>query len=110
MVLSQRLIDAQILIRSLCLTHKRLLLPVIICVLLLTKNTHALTINVLSDAFWQVSAYVAASLAIYHYLASIISQYKWLVNVHANNSKYQVVAASLMGAIPGCGGAIVIIT
>lgn len=110
MELSQRLIDAQLLIRSVCLAKKRLLLPVIIFSLLLTQSTHNITISVLADAFWQVSAYVAASLTVYHYLANFISQYKWLVNVHANNSKYQVVAASFMGAIPGCGGAIIIIT
>ncbi|OUR61789.1 hypothetical protein A9Q74_07700 [Colwellia sp. 39_35_sub15_T18] len=110
MELSQQAVSSKRIIKSVYLSHKRLLLPILILALLLTDSTYLITINVLSDAFWQVSAYVAASLALYHYLSSLLVRYKWLLNVPNTNSKYQTVFASLMGAIPGCGGAIIVIT
>lgn len=110
MELSQKIADAQLLIKGFYLSHKRLLLPVFIMALLLTDNTFHLTLQVLSDAFWQVSAYVAASLTLYHFLGSLLRRFKWLVNVHASNSKYQILFAGFMGSIPGCGGAIIVIT
>ncbi len=110
MELSQQATSRKHILKSVCLSHKRLLLPMFILALLLTDSTYLITINVLSDAFWQVSAYVAASLALYHYLSSLLTRYKWLLNVPNTNSKYQIVFASVMGAMPGCGGAIIVIT
>ncbi len=92
------------------LSHKRLLVPILIIALLLTDSTYQLTVGVLSDAFWQVSAYVAASLTLYHYFASLVVRHKWLLNVPRSNSIYNSMFASLMGAMPGCGGAIIVIT
>ncbi len=96
--------------KSTFLSHKRLLVPILIIALLLTDSTYLLTVGVLSDAFWQVSAYVAASLTLYHYFANLIVRHKWLLNVPRTNSIYQTTFASLMGAMPGCGGAIIVIT
>jgi len=110
MELSQQSISKKNIFKSVYLSYKRLLIPIAIVALLFTDTTRFITLNVLSDAFWQVSAYVAASLTIYHYLASLLSRYQWLLNVPTDNSKYQIVFASLMGAMPGCGGAIIVIT
>jgi len=92
------------------LHNKRLLLPITLLVLLLLPDTRTLTISVLADAFWQVAAYVAATLALYHVISSRISQQSQLSGLLQSNSKYQVTFAALMGALPGCGGAIVVIT
>lgn len=110
MELSTQLINRKYSIKKSCLSHKRLILPVLILVLLLIDSTSLLTINVLADAFWQVAAYVAVSLTLYHYAASFFSRYQWLINVQNTQNKYQVVFASVMGAMPGCGGAIIVIT
>jgi hypothetical protein len=110
MELSQHFVTRKQVLKHVYLSHKRLLLPMLILVLLLIDSTSFITINVLSDAFWQVSAYVAASLTLYHYLASLFTRYQWSTIRQGTNSKYQIIFASLMGAMPGCGGAIIVIT
>jgi hypothetical protein len=110
MELSQQLACKKNAIKSVYLTHKRLILPLLILVLLLNDSTYLITINVLADAFWQVSAFVAVSLTLYHCLTNLFSRYQWFSNSQNLDSRYQVVFASLMGAMPGCGGAIIIIT
>jgi hypothetical protein len=110
MELNQQLACKKNAIKSIYLTHKRLILPVLILVLLLNDSTYLITINVLADAFWQVSAFVAASLTLYHCLANLFSRYQWFSNSQSLDSRYQVAFASLMGAMPGCGGAIIVIT
>jgi len=107
---SSQILSKKLAMKSTYLSRKRLLVPILIFALLLTDSTYLLTQRVLSDAFWQVSAYVAASLALYHYLAGLITQHKWLLNVTHTHRSYQIVFASLMGAMPGCGGAIIVIT
>lgn len=110
MELSQQSIIEMKKIKNVFLLHKRLPLPIVILALLINPSTYQLSIGVLSDAFWQVSVYVAASLTIYHYLASLLVRYKWLLHVPTTHSHYQVIFASVMGALPGCGGAIIVIT
>lgn len=110
MELSQQLAYRKGVIKNVYLTHKRLLLPLLILVFLLIDSTYLITINVLADAFWQVSAFVAASLTLYHYLANLFTRYQWFTNSQSLDSRYQVFFASLMGAMPGCGGAIIVIT
>ena len=92
------------------LTNKRLLLPVVLIALLMTPATTELTVSVLSDAFWQVASYVAATLALYHIIANWMSRQGKLNTLLGRHSSYQVLFASFMGALPGCGGAIVVIT
>ena len=48
------------------LTNKRLLMPLFIAILLTYNSTRAVTLSVLSDAFFQVAAFVYASLALYY--------------------------------------------
>ncbi|MEH6534182.1 MAG: putative manganese transporter [Photobacterium frigidiphilum] len=92
------------------LTNKRLILPVILLALLMVTNTRAITISVLSDAFWQVATYVAATLAIYHAISSRLSNTNKLTGLLNRSTYFQVLFSASMGALPGCGGAIVVIT
>lgn len=92
------------------IVNKRLILPVILFALLAVPSTREITVTVLSDAFWQVAAYVAATLTIYHIIANKMNQQSRLKSLLNSHSRYQVVFAALMGALPGCGGAIVVIT
>jgi hypothetical protein len=110
MELSQQLAYRKSVIKNVYLIHKRLLLPLFILVFLLIDSTYLITINVLADAFWQVSAFVAASLTLYHYLANLFNRYQWVTNSQNIDSRYQIIFASVMGAMPGCGGAIIVIT
>lgn len=62
----------------------------------------------ISDAYLQVTVFVAATLAIFYTLES------WFrIDVHGLLSRYrgwQVPIASALGALPGCGGAVMVIT
>lgn len=92
------------------LAHKRLILPALLSALLLAQPTRMVTVTTLSDAFWAVSCYVAFTLALYHYLAIVMSGKNRLVALYQSSRSGQVVLASLLGALPGCGGAIVVTT
>lgn len=92
------------------LTNKRLVVPVVLAALLLTESTRELTIGVLSDAFWQVAAYVAATLALFHYLTERFDKTGLFQAKLASSTRLQVLFAAFMGALPGCGGAIVVVT
>ncbi|SDG73254.1 Putative, 10TM heavy-metal exporter [Vibrio xiamenensis] len=92
------------------LAHKRLLLPVALLALLAAPITRDVTVNTLSDAFWAVSSYVAFTLALYHYIALFFTKRNAAVELYLNSRHYQVVFAALLGALPGCGGAIIVTT
>ena len=88
--------------------YKRLILPVMLLALLTSETTRELAVNTLSDAFWAVSAYVAFTLAIYHYVSLYVSKENKLVNLFHRSRHHQVIFAALLGALPGCGGAIIV--
>lgn len=88
--------------------YKRLILPVMLLALLTSETTRKLAVNTLSDAFWAVSAYVAFTLAIYHYVSLYVSKENKLVNLFHRSRHHQVIFAALLGALPGCGGAIIV--
>ncbi|WP_440889997.1 putative manganese transporter [Vibrio sp. WZ-1] len=92
------------------LAYKRLLLPVVLLVLLVNETTRDVTVATLSDSFWAVSCYVAATLAIYHYLSSFMSKSNHFTALYHSSRSHQVFFAALLGALPGCGGAIVVTT
>ncbi len=93
---------------KLSLSYKRLILPVFMIALLCVETTRHAALNALSDAYWAVSCYVAFTLVFYHSIKNRVSQGNPLF-VHYHHSRhYQVLVASLLGALPGCGGAIVI--
>ncbi len=62
----------------------------------------------LSEAFLQVTVFVAATLAIFYFLEA------WFkidaTAILARHYKWQVPIAAGLGALPGCGGAIIVIT
>lgn len=90
--------------------YKRLILPVALLALLVPESTRDVTVNTLSDAFWAVSAYVAFTLAIYHYLSLFMQKESAIVRLYNHSRNHQVFFAALLGALPGCGGAIVVTT
>ncbi|MEF1290835.1 putative manganese transporter [Vibrio sp. M260118] len=90
--------------------YKRLILPVSLIALILSETTRAVTVNTLSDAFWAVSSYVAFTLAIYHYLSIFFNRENRIVNLYQSSRDHQVFFAALLGALPGCGGAIIVTT
>ena len=92
------------------LVNKRLILPVALFALLMVTNTREITVSVLSDAFWQVATYVAATLTLYHAISSRLSNTNKLTTLLEKSAYYQVLFSASMGAMPGCGGAIVVIT
>ena len=80
--------------------------------MLLASQTHSelvdIIVSTLSDAYLGVSVFVAATLAVFY----LLDQY-----LHADLSRWlnrrsllQVPSAAFLGALPGCGGAIVVVT
>ncbi|WED23455.1 putative manganese transporter [Vibrio sp. JC009] len=90
--------------------YKRGLLPIFMLSLIVAEPTRELTVNTLSDAFWAVSAYVAFTLAIYHYFSVFMNRDSSIVRLYSYSRNYQVLFAALLGALPGCGGAIIVTT
>ncbi|EGU37818.1 putative manganese transporter 11 TMS [Vibrio ichthyoenteri ATCC 700023] len=92
------------------LAYKRLLLPVVLIALVTTDLTREVAVNTLSDAFWAVSSYVAFTLAIYHYASLFMNKESKLVSLYNRSRNHQVAFAAILGALPGCGGAIIVTT
>jgi hypothetical protein len=92
------------------LSFKRLLLPISLTALIAVPETRELTVTTLSDAFWAVSCYVALTLAIYHWLSLYINKDNVFSKAVHQSRSNQVMFAAIMGALPGCGGAIVVTT
>ena len=78
-------------------------------VLFIQSDTRQLVESVLADAFIQVSAFVAATLAVYYGIFQSLGRDK-ISNFLGAHPVYGVAAAALLGALPGCGGTIVVIT
>ena len=91
-------------------SFKRVLLPVFLLALMVAPATRELTVATLSDAFWAVSCYVALTLAIYHWLSKHVSSNNLFTRMAYKTRSHQVIFSALMGALPGCGGAIVVTT
>lgn len=100
----------RVLVSLFNLRYKRLLLPIALFALLVSENTRAVTVETLADSFWAVSTYVAFTLAIYHWVSRWLDGAHALVSAYHNSRNLQVVIAALLGALPGCGGAIVVTT
>lgn len=88
--------------------HWRLVLPVILLMLLFADSTRDLVIHTISDAFFQVGVFVAATLAVYHFIREKLSGYRrnWL----SDYDRLRIPYAALLGCLPGCGGAIIVVT
>lgn len=90
--------------------YKKVLLPIILLALIASETTRDITVTTLSDAFWAVSAYVAFTLAVYHYISLFMNKENSIITLYNNSRNYQVFFAALLGAMPGCGGAIIVTT
>jgi hypothetical protein len=89
--------------------NKRLLLPLFLLICLAVPSLREITITALSDAFFQVSVFVAATLLIYYYAIEHIPQLE-MSYLSAKSKSLEVLFASVLGALPGCGGAIIVVT
>ncbi|RBO84964.1 putative manganese transporter [Marinomonas aquiplantarum] len=89
--------------------NKRGFIPIAVLILWLTPSLQSMVANVLSDAFLQVSAFVAATLALYYGLSHHLDT-SGLKQWMSHKPYREVIFAGVMGVLPGCGGAIVIIT
>ena len=67
-----------------------------------------LLLNSMSDAFLQVTAFVAGTLALVFWFERKFAFD--LGELMRNNLRWQPLIASALGAIPGCGGAIIVVT
>ncbi|GAA61289.1 hypothetical protein P20652_3166 [Pseudoalteromonas sp. BSi20652] len=89
--------------------NKRLLLPLFILTCLAIPQLREITMTALSDAFFQVSVFVAATLLIYYYAIEHLPQLE-LSYLSARSSVLEISFAAVLGALPGCGGAIIVVT
>ena len=89
--------------------NKRLILPALIVVLLVYSLTREATLSVLSDAYFQVAAFVYASLSVY-YIATLNVSAEAIGDFMRKHPLYEVGLAAFLGALPGCGGAIIVVT
>jgi hypothetical protein len=71
-------------------------------------EVRGILVTSLSDAFLQVSVFVAATMALVYGLERLFGFDA--VGFLGRNRRWQVPVAALMGALPGCGGAIMVIT
>ena len=91
------------------LRYRRVLLPAIIFVLLLQPSTREIVEGVLADAFIQVSSFVAFTLALYYGITQLLQKYNFS-RVIKSTPTTELLFAAFLGALPGCGGAIVVMT
>ncbi|TMO63171.1 putative manganese transporter [Pseudoalteromonas aurantia] len=91
------------------LTNKRLLLPFFLVLALAYEPIRTITLPTLADAFFQVSVFVAGTLFIYYYLVDKLPQLE-LSYLKAKSPTLEIVFAAVLGALPGCGGAIIVVT
>ncbi len=68
------------------------------------------TLQILSDAYFQVGAYVAATLWVFYWFAASVKTTSRWTSLLLSSDHFQVLFASLMGTLPGCGGAIIVMT
>ena len=78
--------------------------------LLVVMDPSVLTviIGAVSEAYLAVSTFVAATLLIFFSLEKILNID--LTETLRHSGRWQVVIAALLGALPGCGGAIIVLT
>ncbi|QTH71536.1 putative manganese transporter [Pseudoalteromonas xiamenensis] len=87
----------------------KLMLPAILAVLIIHSDTRTVVVSALADAYYQVSVFVAATLYLYHQLSKRFNQIE-LGYLALQNPTLEIVVAAILGILPGCGGAIVVVT
>ena len=90
------------------LLKKSFLGIVILAMAFQTNNFGEMVRNTLVDAYLQVSVFVGFTLFIFIGMDAL-TRFN-ISNILDKTKKFHVVMASLLGALPGCGGAIVVVT
>ncbi len=91
------------------LSNPRLMFPAILLFLLVVSpELRNITLISLSDAFLQVSGFVAATLALVYWFEVAFG--RDIGQMLHRSARLQPFFAALLGALPGCGGAIVVVT
>lgn len=90
-------------------SNKRMIVLFSIFILWLIPDFRGSLFIVFADAFLQVSAFVALTLAIYYGISHNFNA-SFLHNWMQKASYREVIFAGVMGVLPGCGGAIIVIT
>ncbi len=88
--------------------RKLVFLALIALLLSMSDGMTEVVTRAMSDAYLQVTVFVAATLVLFY-----TAERLWKVDlgeVMARNVGWQPAIAAIMGALPGCGGAIVIVT
>ena len=87
---------------------KLLILFILIALLGSSRELAELVMQAMSDAYLQVTVFVAATLAVFYgaerFLKTDLGA--WM----ARSERWQPALAALLGALPGCGGAIIVVT
>ncbi|MGB0986740.1 MAG: putative manganese transporter [Pseudoalteromonas spongiae] len=91
------------------LAYKRLFLPIALLCLIFNESTRAVVLGALADAFLQVTMFVAATLYGYYLLVNRFPKLE-LSYIAQVAPKLEIPFAALLGALPGCGGAIIVVT
>lgn len=87
---------------------KRLVVAVILlCVMMFPNEFGEITRGLMIDAYVQVSAFVAATLLLFYGAERL---FKFDIGSALRNARnFQIPLAALLGATPGCGGAVIVI-
>ena len=87
---------------------RRLLVATVLLLLALAPGTLGpLTRSLMTDAYVQVSVFVAATLLLFYGAERV---FKFNIGTALQNARgFQVPMAALLGATPGCGGAVVVV-
>ena len=91
-------------------TPLRLVVPASFVALLCWEPMREATLIAMSSAFWQVASFVAATLWVLYALRGRLEGTGWLPRMLAVGPGGQVLFGALMGTLPGCGGAIAVMT
>ncbi len=92
---------------SLRLKYSLLLLGILVVIMLYDGTVLSVILRSVADAYLQVSAFVFAALYIFYLLEKLLN-----INALAllAEKKWEVPFAAFLGALPGCGGAIIVTT
>ena len=88
----------------------KLIVPIGCLLLFLMETTRSLTLQVLADAYWQVGAFVAGTLWLFYVIQDRLDGLGRLSSLLKRSRTTQVFFAAFMGVLPGCGGAIIVMT
>lgn len=86
----------------------RLLLITLLSLMMFSSELRPLILGAMSDAYLAVTVFVAATLAVFYMLERGLGVD--LGQKMAGAKQWQAPIASFLGALPGCGGAIIVVT